>query len=339
MDPYQQQQGQWDQAAQPWNPNEQPQWGAQGAWDQSGGTWDPNEQGQMGYGADQGEIGPGHHNYKQEVYTMDAQGNRRVNLDADEEDLVELDMFKIDIKDMKKYRGVTGWWVLVTGILMIVLNITALATPTWRHNSGGVLGYGSARSWGLFTVSGKTSTYHHDMYSDTCIRMNQYTFLGGCSSPICIWYQTKCVAYRQLMYVSYCCGAVMILATIVFAHCTWWSIKFTPRSLRWASGWWPVGLLLHGIGVGCYTVMTDQVFDQLNTESYYPSPYYSVGFFTSCMVGMFAFINMTLACQLHSQWSGNEMVKDEEATTSEEGSDDDERVRVMDNNNQAYEQY
>lgn len=250
--------------------------------------------------------------------------NGQINWDADEEDLLELDMFKIEEKEMRKFRGVNGWWVFITGVMMIAINAMAMATPSWRTNMSGVVGYGGQRSWGLWMVSGKSTLMHHKMYDETCRRMGQFMFMGLCSSPICRWYQIKCMSYRQIMMSSYACGALIVAATFLFLLCTIWTWHFNLQSLRWASSWWAIAVCLQGAGVAGYVFLTDEAFSQLNSESYYPVPFFSTGFFAASFVILFGIINMTLACILYSKWSNSVHVKEDDETETE----DEDEIRI-----------
>lgn len=231
----------------------------------------------------------------------------------------EKDTYKERRKEGRSNHGVTSLSNLLLATLCWFLQGAAIAMPQWRAAWVGVMGYPRARSWGLFTVSGQLTLYHHQMSAKTCSAYGQLNVFGACLSPICRWYKEKCQAYIDLMLWNYGIASFFILEFLVHTCCIVWTAKFTPRTIRWASNWWFAVLVLHWTAVPVYFVITGQIFEDLDSRSYYPVPGIGFSFWFTCVAG----VGLTVCCYLGkmlANWWPEEVDSDEE---DEDDSDED----------------
>lgn len=218
--------------------------------------------------------------------------------------------------------GLTAYWIIGLGITTLFMNIGAVASQSWRANIFGMLGYSSRRSWGLFMVQGHKAHWHHEMTSYNCREMSGMNFAGMCNSPLCRWYQTKCLEYFNLAWVSYLTGLFMVLVIFVQALCLYWTFTMDPRLLRWASTWWWVTAITELACIIFYAVMTEDVFAELNRIVYFPEPWFYFSFFLACGSAFCLFINAILGCMLYQFWYDLDPDNESDSSGSGSGSSD-----------------
>lgn len=230
---------------------------------------------------------------------------------------LERDTYKVRKAEGRPKHGQTSFTVLGVGVLAWFMLMIAIATPEWRSNWIGVLGYPHKRSWGLFTVSGMSSRMHHEAMTDACRFFSQLAVAGVCASPICLWYRTKCQIYMDLSTVSYATGFFLVIALIIHTLCLVWTSRMTPRMIRWAAIWWVALIIIHFSAIIFWVLMTGESFASLDSQSLYPEPGFSFSFYMECLCVMCLCICATLALTLMKMWpesssSGSETDSDED---------------------------
>ncbi|CAE7230127.1 MMK1 [Symbiodinium natans] len=212
---------------------------------------------------------------------------------------------------------------IIVGSLSLIFNIMAIALPNWRSSWVGLIGYGTRRNWGLLYVQGRTTTFHHTMYDNNCKWYGHLMLGNSCLSPICRWYLLKCNVYFELCMISYGAALGMILGTILESLCLYWTVAFTTRTLRWAANWWPVAAMMNIAGAVVWIILTENIFEELNEESWYPVPPPGMSFILAIVSAVGMLVNAYLGYTLHYMWP--EVDPDDESQfDSEEETNDEE---------------
>jgi hypothetical protein len=230
------------------------------------------------------------------------------------------DTYKTRRAEGRPKHGQTSFAVLGIGLISWLLLMVALFMPEWRTNWLGLLGYAHKRSWGLMSVVGMKSKMHHEAMQDACRFFSQLTVVGVCASPICIWYRTKCQIYMDLMAVSYASMAGFIFAVILHTLCIIWTMRMTPRMLRWSAIWWVAQVIIHASIVMFWWLMTSESFASLDAQSMYPEPDFAFCFYIECFVVMLLTTNSILGITLMKMWP-EESSDDDDSEDSDEDSD------------------
>lgn len=212
---------------------------------------------------------------------------------------------------------------IIAGILAMVLQGTSLFLPSWRSSYMGLIGYGTRRHWGLFTVWGRQSQMHHTVSTETCAWAGQLIFMNSCLSPICKWYNLKCHSYFDLMLFSYGTGVVILICWIVQVLCVFWSFIFSTRTIRFTATWYPVVMFFTLAGTVFWTVMTEFMFEELDTKSFYPVPPIGAAFIASVGAIVCQIANTIMARQLRYMWPEIDPDDPDQFASSEDDEDDD----------------
>lgn len=212
------------------------------------------------------------------------------------------DTFAVRRKEGRTKHGQASWTVIILGALGWLMQAVAVAMPDWRASRAVVFGYGFRRGWGMFMVKGRGMTMHHVVSQKTCGWFGSLNVGNMCSSPLCLWYKTKCETYIDLTILSYSCGIFMIIALVIHGACVIFTIQFTPRTIRWAATWWPVVILINGFATGTWFFITEDMFSRLNNESVYPEPPPGYCMGLACFSFLFQITNCMLSCMLMGWW-------------------------------------
>merc|ERR1719375_2443826 len=185
-----------------------------------------------------------------------------------------------------------------------------------------MMGYPHKRSWGLFSIVGMESKMHHEAMTDACRYFSQLNVGGVCASPVCLWYRMKCQVYMDLAMVNYTTAFFFFLCLILHTMCLIWTMRMTPRMIRWAAIWWCAQVIIHISIVLFWWLMTSESFGGLDAESLYPDPDFSFSFYLECLVLMCLMTNATMGITLMKLWpesSSSGSDSDSEDSESEEG--------------------
>lgn len=191
---------------------------------------------------------------------------------------------------------------IIAGVLGMLLQGTALFVPTWRSSYMGLIGYGTRRHWGLFSVWGRQSQLHHTISSETCEWAGQLIFMNSCLSPICKWYMLKCHRYFDMMLYSYGVGLIISLCWITQVLCVGWSFIFSTRTIRFTALWYPIIMVFGMAGTVTWVVMTEMLFEELDTKSFYPVPPIGGSFIAAMGALLCQIANTVMARQLKHMW-------------------------------------
>jgi len=236
---------------------------------------------------------------------------------------LEKDTYKVRRAEGRPKHGQTSFTILGVGVIAWFFLAVAIVMPEWRANWIGMLGYPHKRSWGLFSVTGMTSKMHHESMTDACRYFSQLNVAGICASPICLWYRMKCQIYMDLAMVSYATGFFLFICLILHSLCLIWTMRMTPRMIRWAATWWIAQIIMHCSIVVFYWMMTSEAFSSLDNFSLYPEPDFSFCFYMECLCIMCLMVCGILGVTLMKLWpessSGSSDSDDED---SDEDSDD-----------------
>lgn len=232
---------------------------------------------------------------------------------------LESDTYEVRRAEGRPKHGTNSLAIIGFSIFLWFLHLIAIMMPEWRSNWLGVLGYPYRRAWGIFTITGQATRFHHEVMTDTCRFFAQLNVVGVCASPICLWYRTKCQVYMDTMLISYATGFFFLLALIVHALCIIWTMRMTPRMIRWAATWWCACVLLHICTSMFWFIMTEEMFGILDAEALYPQPSFSFCFYCECIV-MFGLIIIAFqGVTLMATWPEPES---DSSTTSDDDDDD-----------------
>lgn len=208
------------------------------------------------------------------------------------------DSYAVRREEGRPKHGQTSFAILGLGAFSWFVFATAIALPKWRANWIGMLGYPHARSWGLFTVVGQDSLSHHGYMAAQCKYYSQMAPGGLCMTPICLWYRTKCMMAMNMCAACYASAFFWILVLVLHTLCLVWTMRMTPRLIRWAATWWCAQVILHFAVLMFYVFMTADCFATLDNESMYPEPNFSLCFYMECFTIMcvctIAILSMTL---------------------------------------------
>lgn len=228
------------------------------------------------------------------------------------------------LKDPK--HGQSSTWIIICGILGFLMLLLAVVIPNWKANYMGLPLYPFRRTWGLFTVMGRTNQFHHQQMSKAC---DYGTLKVGnlCTSPICRWYLLKCQVYYEMTITSYCIGVLFLIPIFVHGLCLYWTFSLTRRSIRWAARWWFLLFLGQLTLFITWHVMLDTLFEQLNEKAMYPSPYLGVGSIALLISSTSQFICAFLGHILKDMWPEEED-DDSDRSSSSDDSEDDEKAKA-----------
>lgn len=129
----------------------------------------------------------------------------------------------------------------------------------------------------------------------------------------------KCETYVDMATTSHCVAFFLCIGLVVHACCIWFTLRMTPRSLRWAAIWWFPVLVLHIGGILTHFFLFEELFGNLQYYSWYPDPQPGISFILSSMSAFFLLIVAMLAVQLHFFWPEEDF---SDLFTSSEDSDD-----------------
>mmetsp|Transcript_156489 Transcript_156489/g.272288 ORF Transcript_156489/g.272288 Transcript_156489/m.272288 type:complete len:248 (+) Transcript_156489:122-865(+) len=227
------------------------------------------------------------------------------------------DTYEVRKAEGRPKHGTNSMAIIAEGLILWFIALISILMPEWRSNWIGVMGYPFRRAWGLFTVTGKTTRFHHEVMTDTCRFFAQLSVGGVCASPICLWYRLKCQVFMDFMMVSYTSGFFFILALLIHTLCILWTMRLTPRMIRWAATWWCAAILIHVCAFTFWFMMTQLEFDTLDAEAMYPEPPFSMCFWCEMLV-VFGLIGISLqGFALLKTWP------EPESDSSSEDEDDD----------------
>lgn len=212
---------------------------------------------------------------------------------------------------------------IIAGILAAVLQGTSLLVPAWRSSYMGLIGYGTRRHWGLFTVWGRESQMHHTVSTDTCAWAAQLIFANSCLSPICKWYYLKCYTYFDLMMYSYGVGFIIVICWIIQLLCVFWSFIFSTRTIRFSKTWYPVIMFFTLVSTVFWVVMTEFMFEELDTISFYPVPPIGAAFIASVGAIICQIANTVMSRQLAYMWPEIDPDDPHQFSSSEDDDEDD----------------
>jgi hypothetical protein len=230
------------------------------------------------------------------------------------------DTYKVRKEEGRPKHGQTSLWIMGLGVVSWMMLCGALFLPEWRTNWFGMIGYMHKRSWGLMVVNGQKSTMHHEMMQDACRYFSQLRVAGICASPVCVWYSMKCQVYMDLAMISYSAAFGWFLCAILHTLCMFWTMRLTPRMIRWAAIWWVAQVIIHMSLVTFWFLMTSESFNSLDAKSMYPEPDLGYCFYMECLVVMIVTTNAVLGITLMKMWP--EESSDDSDDSSEEDSDD-----------------
>mmetsp|Transcript_55845 Transcript_55845/g.133572 ORF Transcript_55845/g.133572 Transcript_55845/m.133572 type:complete len:346 (+) Transcript_55845:110-1147(+) len=191
---------------------------------------------------------------------------------------------------------------MIVGAIGLLFNVASLLIPQWRSSWVALIGYGSRRYWGLLAVQGRKMTLHHTMYDNNCKWYGHLMIGNSCISPICRWYLLKCNLYFDLCIISYGCLFFVALGVLVHALCLYWTVALSPRTLKWSAGWWPVAAVMHLAAGIAWIILTENIFEQLDEESWYPVPPPGISFFLAMLGGLSQLVCAYIACNLTKMW-------------------------------------
>lgn len=231
---------------------------------------------------------------------------------------LEADTYEVRRAEGRPKHGSQSFTVIGVGILLWFVELIALMLPEWRSNWAGLLGYPYRRAWGIFIVQGRTSRFHHEAMETTCRAYSQLAVGGVCISPICLWYRLKCQVYLDLFMINYATGFLLLMALTIHGLCVVWTMRMTPRLIRWAACWWCVCILFHFIAVIFWWFMSEEEFAALDAESLYPSPSFSFCFYLEMMVTFGLFVMMILGFTLMKTWPEPDSESDDLTETESE---------------------
>lgn len=208
----------------------------------------------------------------------------------------------------------------VLSILSFILQLVAIITPQWRIDRYGSFGYGGSKSWGLFSILGRTEQSWQALAEKTCEWWGSMKTFNSCQNPICHWYFVKCRIYNDMHIMSYSVGGMFIIGLIIHAVCIVLTLRMTPKSFRWASIWWTVELCLHVLGLFVHFVSMEELFQGLQNYSFYPDPDLGSSMALSCMsLGMLIII-VILSYALRWTWPEPKEDSEDEAILTPVGS-------------------
>lgn len=235
-------------------------------------------------------------------------------------DKLEKDTYKVRRAEGRPKHGQTSFTILGVGALSWFCLCVAIVMPEWRSNWIGMLGYPHKRSWGLFSVVGMTSRTHSEAMTDVCRYYSQLTVGGMCASPICLWYRMKCQIYMELSMINYTTGFFFVVCLILHTLCLVWTMRMTPRMIKWATIWWIAGVILHFCVIVFWVMMTMESFGSLDSESMYPEPGFSFCFYAECLVVMCNCTIAVLSLTLMKMWPESSSEDESGSDSSESGS-------------------
>lgn len=231
----------------------------------------------------------------------------------------EKEIYRARRREGKPCHSSTSITIMILAGLAALLNLIALLVPYWRSNYQIMLGYMNYRHWGLFAVQGRTRKMHHVMMTDNCGYWGGLMLGGLCQSPICLWYKLKCEVYFELMCVSYGCAAGFIIGFIIHLISLVNTARLNPRSLKVASRCWPLSAILHLACVITYFILTEEMFEELDAKSTYPTPDPGLSMYATFIATIMLVAISVLGFSLSGMWP------EEHEIESSDSDDDDEK--------------
>jgi len=230
------------------------------------------------------------------------------------------DTYEVRRREGRPNHGQASGFGLVLASVGWLLQFAAVATPRWRTQWMGMLGYPRPRHWGLFAIQGKVTKMHHVIVEDTCAYWGGLNVGGACFSPICLWYRVKCEVYWELAIVSYVSAFLFALALFGHGLCIYWLFKLTPKTIGFASTLWPIVVVVHVVGLILYAMKSEDVFGELEVHAFYPTPDFGPSFIFSVVSLMCTCPNIILGWMLSSWWPDPDKL---ESSSEEEDEDQD----------------
>lgn len=241
-------------------------------------------------------------------------------------DKLEKDTYAVRKAEGRPKHGQTSLTVLGVGSLAWFLVIIALVLPEWRATWLGMVGYPHKRSWGLFSVVGMSSKMHHEAMTDACRFFSQLNVGGICASPVCLWYNQKCQIYMDVAMINYVAAFFFFVCLILHTLCLVWTMRMTPRMIKWAAIWWVAQIIIHISVLVFWWVMLSESFGSLDTHSMYPEPDFSFCFYIECLAIICLGVCAMMGVTLMKMWPESSESGSDETTESDEGSDEAEQV-------------
>jgi len=233
------------------------------------------------------------------------------------------DSYAVRREEGRPKHGQTSFAVLAIGAISWFFFALALVLPKWRANYMGMLGYPHSRSWGLFAIIGLETVSFHDYMGNMCRYYSQMAPGGLCMTPICLWYRTKCMVSMNMCATHYATAFCFSLILILHTLCLVWTMRMTPRLIRWAATWWCAQCVLHIAVLIFYILMSADCFVSLDNESMYPEPNFSWSFYMEVLVILCICTCAVLSLTLMKMWpesssSGEESTEEDSDELEEE---------------------
>lgn len=233
------------------------------------------------------------------------------------------DSYAVRREEGRPKHGQTSFAILGIGAISWFFFALAIVLPKWRANYMGMLGYPHSRSWGLFSIVGLETVSYHDYMGNMCRYYSQMAPGGLCMTPICLWYRTKCMVSMNLCAAHYATAFFFALVLVLHSLCLVWTMRMTPRLIRWAATWWCAQVVLHFAVLMFYIFMSSDCFVSLDNESMYPEPNFSWCFYMECLVILCTCTNAILGMTLMKMWpessSSSEEDSEEQSSEDEDG--------------------
>jgi hypothetical protein len=215
---------------------------------------------------------------------------------------LEKDTYAVRRKEGRPKHTTGSMTSCTLAVISWLLQAIAVFMPEWRTDWYGSFGYGTKKSWGLFTVKGETSLTWQEISENTCRWWGSMRTFNSCQSPICHWYFVKCRVYTDMWMISWAVGFALVFGLVIHGVCTVFTFRLTPRSLRWASCWWFMAAILHISGLIAHFIMMEEQFATLQVYSFYPDPDPGVSVVASCLAFFCLVIVVVLGLSLHYSW-------------------------------------
>lgn len=231
------------------------------------------------------------------------------------------DSYAVRREEGRPKHGQASFTILGVGAASWFFFAMAIILPKWRVNYMGMLGYPHARSWGLFVVVGMETYNHHEHMGNMCRYFSQMAPGGLCMTPICLWYRTKCMVSMNMCAVCYATAFFFTLVLILHTLCLVWTMRLTPRLIRWSATWWCAQVVLHLAVTMFYIFMSADCFASLDNESMYPEPGFSWCLWMEGLVILCVTTNAIMSMTLMKMWP--ESSSESSSGDSDDDDDDD----------------
>jgi hypothetical protein len=235
---------------------------------------------------------------------------------------LKADTYKQRRKEGRPKHGSTSMAVMVLGSIALMMQSGTLFYPCLRSNNYGVFGYGAHRAWGFIGIKGKTFKLWHEIAIDTCGYFGALNVGGVCASPICLWYKLKCESYMTFMVVSYSAMFVLVISYLLHVAIIIWTALHRPRTIRYAGKCWPIVLILNLTGSVVWFILSEEMFDELMSKSFYPTPEVGGGLYASGMSSVLLLVCTFCGCQLWKWWPDIDLAEWDSSEDEEEDDED-----------------